>query len=182
MVVMDNKKIIDVTLEQKLKRDELGTVEMLREVISKIIRQCGDITDTTVKVYNACEDADYNITISISTIRNYLKRYGYVIKKDVRECIVREIGFPEYLKIRDILDNDNASFNQKDKATKSVAEQLAFGYLAKADYYSKQRQQAIRYSSNVQDRLAVLCTKYPMFSKQYLLSYLLDTALDILGE
>jgi hypothetical protein len=177
------KRLIDFTLEQKLKNNELETVEMLRGVIATIIRKYGDITDVTKEKYNSDPDNKYEIKISVSTIRNYLKPYGYVIKKDIRECIVREIGFPEYLNIRkkiDALDDNN-----KDaiiETTKSVPEQLALGYVAKAEYFKDQKQQSIRFSTNVQQRLGKLYTKYGMFTKQYLLSYLLSTALESLGE
>lgn len=87
------KKIIDFTLEHKLKNSELETVSELREVILAIIKLYGDITDATKEKYNNNPDAEYRIAISISTIRNYLKPYGYVIKKDVREPVVREIGY-----------------------------------------------------------------------------------------
>ena len=81
------KMIIDFKLEQMLKNDELGTVEMLRGVITEIIKEFGDITDITKEKYNSTEDGEYKIKISISTIRNYLKLYKYVVKKDAQECI-----------------------------------------------------------------------------------------------
>ena len=70
------KRLIDFTLEQKLKNNELETVEMLRGVIATIIRKYGDITDVTKEKYNSDPDNKYEIKISVSTIRNYLKPYG----------------------------------------------------------------------------------------------------------
>ena len=177
------RKLIDFTLEQKLKNRELEIVEELRKVILTIIRKYGDITDITKEKYNVDPESEYEIKISVSTIRNYLKPYGYVIKKDIRECIVREIGFPEYKGIREKL----SIFNKENDETpnvgnRSVAEKLAISYVAKSEEYKDQKLMSIRCSAKVQSRLDDLCKKYSMFNKQYLLSYLLDTALESLEE
>lgn len=65
---------------------------------------------------------------------------------------------------------------------KSVPEILAINYVNKAKQFKDQKLMSIRCSTSVQKRLDNLCEKYSMFNKQYLLSYLLDMALESLGE
>ena len=101
------KITIDKSLEHMLKNDELGAVEMLRGAITQVIYYFDDITDTTVKRYNSMPDVEYEIKISVSTIRKYLKNYGYAVRKDKSECIIKEISFPEYAIIWKELDKEN---------------------------------------------------------------------------
>src|SRR5690554_4700368 len=109
MIIM--KKTIDFSLEQMLKDDELGSVEQLRKVIGIIIKKYGDITNTTIEKYNADPDAEYTITITVGKIRDYLRPYGYVVKKDLRECIVQVIDFPHYKKIREKIKDIDKDIN-----------------------------------------------------------------------
>lgn len=88
--------------------------------------------------------------------------------------------YREIKKVRDEYEKTKGDATVENKM--SVAEKLALGYVAKAALYSQQKQQSIRFSTSVQARLEILYEKYPMFTKQYLLSYLLDTALESFGE
>lgn len=174
------KKIIDFTLEQMLKNDELGTVEMLRGVIAGIIKEFGDITDITKEKYNE-RDGEYEIKISISTIRNYLKPYKYVVKKDIQECIVREMSFQEYAEIKKKLDKNDE--NNGDKTMETInnnltaKQRLALDFVKMADLYKQQDSISIRCATSVKIRLEAIYARYSIFPKQYIISHLLNIGL-----
>ncbi|WP_281533128.1 hypothetical protein [Anaerocolumna aminovalerica] len=174
------KKIIDFTLEQMLKNDEIGTVEMLRGVITDIISEFGDITDDTRKLYNKKPDGEYDVKISISTIRNYLKPYNYVVRKDENECIVKCIDFPEYVIIRNELDKNKNQGNLDTKNNDnglSEKEKMAVEIFRKSTEYREQSCINIRVANSVKERLENIYSTYDAFTKQQIISYLLDVAI-----
>lgn len=179
---MKEKNIIDTTLQTMLEQNEVKTVKMLYGILSEVYEKYGDITDNEIKKYNDSEDGQYFIKISVSTIRNYLKQFHYVVKKD-DNCIVREMTVDEYVEAREKLDALNKENYEAPKTdNRSVAEKLALSYVSKSEEYKDQKLMSIRCSAIVQSRLDDLCKKYPMFNKQYLLSFLLDTALKNLED
>lgn len=179
---MKGKTIIDTTLQTMLEQNEVKTVNMLHDILSEVYTKYGNVTDDEIKKYNGSENGQYYIKISVSTIRNYLKQFHYVVKKDTN-CIVREMTVDEYISFKEKLDSLNNKIDDaSDKENYNVAEKLAISYVAKSIEYKEQKLMSIRCATNVQNRLDNLCKKYPIFNKQYLLSYLLDAALENLEE
>ena len=179
---MERKTIIDTSLQVMLERNELKTVKLLFDIFHEIYIKYGDITDNDIRRYNDSEDGQYIIKISISTIRNYLKQHQYIVKKD-ENCIVREMTVDEYADVItkiDALNKENAENTALDNNI-SVAEKLAMEYVSRMEKYKKQKQQSIRYAITVQDKFDKLCSDYPMFTKQYLLSLIISLGMDSIG-
>lgn len=180
---MERTIISKENLANLFARNEIEAAALLRDALMDVKEKIGEITDPAIKNYNATEN-EYLFNISLTTIKNYSEKYGYSIFNISGDgCVVKQFSVNKYREIKKILDkNDDEKMEPASENKMSVAEKLALDYVKKAELYKTQKQMSIRFATSVQDRLDNLCNKYPMFTRQYLISLLFDTALSELGE
>ncbi len=176
-----NKKIIDTSLQSMLKHREIETVKMLYDILHEIYVMCGGITDSDIKKYNSYETCQYQINISISTIRNYLKQYHYTIKKD-DNCIVREIPVDEYAAtIHATKKTYEEDEGESIMDTLTVKQKISLAYADKSEQYNNLKLMSLRCSTDVLERFNMMSIDYKCFDKSYLLSYILEAGMDAIG-
>jgi hypothetical protein len=175
-----NKKIIDTSLQPMLENKEIETVKMLYDILHEIYVRYGDITDSDIKKYNSDENGQYHISISISTIRNYLKIYHYTIKKD-DNCIVREMTVAEYASTVPTINNNSENKGGDFMDNLTVKQKISLAYADKSDQYNNLKLMSLRCSTDVLDRFNSMAKNYKCFDKSYLLSYVLEAGMDVIG-
>lgn len=175
------RKIIDTGLQAMLQGDEIGTVRMLYSVLREIYMEYGDITDNHIKKYNASENAKYKFNVTISTIRNYLKPYNYVVQKN-SDVIVREMTIEEYF---DTLGSDNEKKTENNgndfMENLTVKQKISLAYADKSEQYNDVKLLSLRCSKDVLERFNELAKKFKCFEKSYLLSFILESGMDSVG-
>lgn len=176
-----NKKIINSSLQSMLEHREIETVKMLYDILHEIYVTCGDITDSDIKKYNSDETCQYQINISISTIRNYLKQYHYTIKKD-DNCIVREMTIEEYAAtITTAKKNNRKDDGENIMDNLTVKQKISLVYADKSEQYNNLKLMSLRCSTDVLERFNMMSSDFKCFDKSYLLSFILETGMDAIG-
>lgn len=162
-----------------LLENEIGTVRMLHDVLLQIYTQYGDITDAEIRKYNEKENAEYKFNVTISTIRNYLKPYHYVVQKN-ENVIVREMSIAKYFDTLEIDNKKRIDENKTDNFMENLTakQNISLAYADKSNEYNDVKLLSLRCSKNVLERFNAMATEYKCFEKSYLLSFVLEAGLD----
>ena len=132
--------------------------------------------------------------ISYSHLAGILKDFGYPVSQSQKgNCIpyqkVANINFERLQELEEIerkytgKNNKKNNENMVDKkmGNLSAGQKISLCFLENAIKFKEQKLMSIRCSIQVQARLEKLATDYPMYSKSYLLSMLVDLSLSDLG-
>ena len=180
---MDRKVISKDCLASLFVQNEIEAAKLLRDALMDVKEKNKEITDTAIKTYNADTDNAFVFSISLTTIKNYACRYGYCIfNTSGHGCVVKQITVGDYQKIRNELDKNKESESPNTTSKISIVEKLALDYVKKENEYKDQKQISIRFATSVHKKLEMFFDKFPIFNKQYLLSHLINKALDDLLE
>lgn len=174
------KKVIDTGIQAMLQEDEIGTVKMLHSILKKIYTQYGDITDAEIRKYNNNENTEYKFNVTISTIRNYLKPYHYVVQKN-ENVIVREMSLDEYEElVGQTTTKTTTSTDTKENFIDNLTtkQKISISYADKSEKYDDVKMLSLRCSKNVLERFNAMAQEYKCFEKSYLLSFTLEAGLD----
>ncbi len=177
---MERKIISKESLANLFARDEIQAAELLRDVLMNI-KSKTDITDPAIKKYNADTNNAYFLNMSLSTVKTYAGKYGYVVYNEVGVgCVVEQFTIDDYKEIKKKLYSINE--NKVDKTIDSkndlTAEQrLALDFVKMSGEYKKQTAISIRCADTVNDRLVAIYKKFSIFPKQYIISHLLNIGL-----
>jgi hypothetical protein len=181
--MIDMKKtIIDTTLQVMLERNQIYTVKLLRNILREIYLKYGDITDNEIRLYNDDADGQYQISISVSTIRKYLKQHHFVVKKDA-ECIVREMTIDEYVSIvsTEDINKDDEKGDDDFMDNLTIRQKISLDYGEMVAHMNDMVLMSLRCSANSLLLFNQLCTDMKGFDKSYLLSYTISSGLNALG-
>jgi hypothetical protein len=202
----NESEIIDIMRQALIKvRNSEGHYDVTKEIEkqkiedpAKIAKMQREAPDKEEKLEKGLLNGDkFNMfrpscfgKISYSHLSRTLKSYGYQVSQK-GNCISDEkmvtVTFERLQELEEIEkkysgnDSENKGETIMD-SKKSVAEILAMGFVNKSADFKEQKMMSIRCASSVQDRLDSLVEKYPCFTKQYILSLLLDMSLTELGE
>lgn len=180
---MERKIISKESLSDLFARNEIEAATLLRDALMDVKEKVGNITDPDIKNYNADAENKYMLDISLTTIKNYAAKYGYGVFNVVADaCVVKQFCVDDYREMKKKLENKGDTIMETNNNNLTATQRLAINFVEKADEYKVQDVINIRCASTVQTRLQAAYAKYDMFSKQFLISYLLDKALTELED
>lgn len=185
---MEKKIIGKENLADLFANNELEAATLLRDALIEVKKMTGNITDPDIKNYNNMseDDAKFRFDISLTTIKNYAAKYGYgVFNVDGASCVVKQFEVDEYAKIRNELDKNKNQGNLDTKNNDnglSEKEKMAVEIFRKSNEYREQSCINIRVANSVKERLEKIYDEYDAFTKQQIISYLLDVAITQLED
>lgn len=177
---MERKIINKENLANLFAKNEIEAATLLRDALMDVRKKCDEITDPAIKNYNAMEN-EFMLNISLTTIKNYASKNGYgIFNVDGNACVVKQFDVDSYKELKREFYDSNENKGDKvmdNKNNLTASEKLAVNYIRKIKEYKEQDAISIRCATSVNARLQAVYSKYSMFQKQFIISYLLDIAL-----
>jgi len=179
------KTIIDQSiLLSMFQEDEFACAELLRDALKEVHRLCGNINNNTIIKHREQEDAQYQITISLTTVKTYAEKFGYTIENKPGDlCVTKQFTVEEYKSIKARLDGSvEMKKTTGTTSTMTAAHKIGLEFEELSQRYGEMKLLSLRCSKYVLEDFNSFCSKHKYFDKAFLLSYMLSNGLSMTSE